>query len=105
MERRVRARWGDVSAVAGMRALRCLSVRVGHAGETYNVHETYALTANFDNIGGLKVRAPVKSAGVVVGRVALIQFDNDKFSARVTLNVDQRYKFPKDTTAAILTSG
>ena len=67
--------------------------------------ETYALTANFDNIGGLKPRAPVKSAGVVVGRVTGISFDNDKFNARVTLNIEKTYTFPKDTSASILTSG
>jgi phospholipid/cholesterol/gamma-HCH transport system substrate-binding protein len=51
------------------------------------------------------VRAPVKSAGVVVGRVATIRFDNDSFEAVVSMNVDKRYKFPKDTSAKILTSG
>ena len=97
--------WVGVFVVAGIVALLFLALRVGNAGETYNVRETYQLVARFDNIGGLKVRAPVKGAGVVVGRVADIQFDNDKFAARVTVNVDQRYKFPKDTTASILTSG
>jgi phospholipid/cholesterol/gamma-HCH transport system substrate-binding protein len=61
--------------------------------------------AEFDNIGGLKARAPVKSAGVLVGRVESIGFDNDKFVARVVLRLDQRYTFPKDTIASILTSG
>ena len=61
--------------------------------------------AGFTNIGGLKVRAPVKSAGVVVGRVSAITFDNQKFNAKVTLSLDSRYEFPKDTSAAILTSG
>lgn len=97
--------WVGVFVVAGIVALMFLALRVGNAGDTYNVRESYQLIAYFDNIGGLKVRAPVKSAGVVVGRVVLIQFDNDKFAARVTVNVDQRYKFPKDTTASILTSG
>ena len=67
--------------------------------------ETYALSASFDNIGGLKPRAPVKSAGVVVGRVSAIRFDNEKFVASVTLDIDKIYKFPKDTSASILTSG
>jgi phospholipid/cholesterol/gamma-HCH transport system substrate-binding protein len=67
--------------------------------------ENYTLYANFDNIGGLKPRAPVKSAGVVVGRVASIQFDNERFNARVAMTMESKYKFPKDTTASILTSG
>src|SRR4029434_1421530 len=67
--------------------------------------DTYQLVVRFDNIGGLKIRAPVKGAGVVVGRVGDIQFDNTAYAAKVTLNIDQRYKFPRDTTASILTSG
>jgi phospholipid/cholesterol/gamma-HCH transport system substrate-binding protein len=61
--------------------------------------------AKFANIGGLKVRAPVKSAGVVVGRIADIRFDNDSYEALVSMNIDQNYAFPRDTTAKILTSG
>jgi len=105
MNRTVLDLWVGVFVVAGMLALMFLALKVGNASETYNVSQTYLLVANFDNIGGLKRRAPVKSAGVVVGRVADIQFDNDKFMARVTMTVDQRYKFPKDTTASILTAG
>jgi phospholipid/cholesterol/gamma-HCH transport system substrate-binding protein len=59
----------------------------------------------FDNIGGLKVRGPVRSAGVLVGRVQEIHFDNERFQASVTLALDKRYEFPKDTSASILTSG
>ncbi len=66
---------------------------------------TYALQAKFDNIGGLKARAPVKSAGVVVGRVGQVTFDNKDFVAVVTLDMDPRFKFPKDSSAKILTSG
>ena len=105
MNRTVLDLWVGVFVVAGMLALMFLALKVGNASETYNVSQTYLLVANFDNIGGLKRRAPVKSAGVVVGRVADIQFDNDKFMARITMTVDQRYKFPKDTTASILTAG
>ena len=54
---------------------------------------------------GLKVRAPVKSAGVVVGRVADVRFDNESYEALVSINLDQHYQFPRDTTAKILTSG
>ena len=63
------------------------------------------LQAKFDNIGGLKVRGPVKSAGVVVGRVANIHFDPATYEAVVAMNVDSRYRFPKDTFASILTAG
>jgi phospholipid/cholesterol/gamma-HCH transport system substrate-binding protein len=63
------------------------------------------VVARFDNIGGLKPRAPVKSAGVVVGRVADVRFDNKTYEAAVTLRLDKRYAFPKDTSAAIMTSG
>jgi phospholipid/cholesterol/gamma-HCH transport system substrate-binding protein len=66
---------------------------------------TYALKAKFDNIGGLKPRAPVKSAGVVVGRVGAVEFDSEKYQAVVTLDIVDKYKFPKDSSAKILTSG
>jgi phospholipid/cholesterol/gamma-HCH transport system substrate-binding protein len=67
--------------------------------------EIYSVTAEFDNIGGLKVRAPVKSAGVVVGRVSDIRFDTANYRAAVSLDLDTRYPFPRDTIATILTSG
>jgi phospholipid/cholesterol/gamma-HCH transport system substrate-binding protein len=66
---------------------------------------TYRVVAKFDNIGGLKKQAAVKSAGVVVGRVESIAFDDKSFQARVTLALDQRYAFPKDSSMKILTSG
>ena len=105
MNRTVLDLWVGVFVVAGILALMFLALKVGNASETYNVSQTYGLVANFENIGGLKPRAPVKSAGVVVGRVSDIQFDNDRFTARVTMTIDQRYKFPRDTFASILTSG
>ena len=67
--------------------------------------KSYELTAYFDNIGGLKVRAPVRSAGVLVGRVHSIEFDNENFQAKVVLSIENNYKFPADTSAKILTSG
>ena len=70
-----------------------------------NFQSSYRLTAKFDNIGGLKPKAAVKSAGVVVGRVDTIAFDDKSFQARVTLAMDQRYAFPKDSSLKILTSG
>lgn len=66
---------------------------------------TYVLKAEFDDIGGLKVRAPVKSAGVVVGRVAEVRFDSASYRATVTMNIDGRYHFPKDTLLTVNTSG
>jgi phospholipid/cholesterol/gamma-HCH transport system substrate-binding protein len=69
------------------------------------IQSPYTLSAHFDNIGGLKVRAPVKSAGVLVGRVEEIRYDNERFQAEVVFTVDGRYKFPVDTFANILTSG
>jgi phospholipid/cholesterol/gamma-HCH transport system substrate-binding protein len=66
---------------------------------------TYQVTAEFDNIGGLKRQAAVKSAGVVVGRVESIGFDDKTFQARVTLALDNRFAFPKDSSLKILTSG
>ena len=97
--------WVGIFVCAGIAALFVLALKVGNASTTFNTGETYRIVANFDNIGGLKVRAPVKSAGVVVGRVEDIQFDAKKFVAKVTMKVDKRYQFPKDTSVSILTSG
>jgi phospholipid/cholesterol/gamma-HCH transport system substrate-binding protein len=69
------------------------------------VGETYTVTARFDNIGGLKPRAPVKSAGVTVGRVSSISLDGKTFQGLVTMELEKRFAFPKDTSAAILTAG
>lgn len=66
---------------------------------------TYRVTAKFDNVGGLKPKAAVRSAGVVVGRVEKIVFDDKSFQARVTLALESRYVFPKDSSLKILTSG
>ena len=88
----------------GIAALLWLSLRVGNLGED-RPSSTYAVETKFTNIGGLKSKAPVKSAGVLVGRVSDIKFDNDKFLAVVTLTMDGRYSFPKDSSASILTSG
>jgi phospholipid/cholesterol/gamma-HCH transport system substrate-binding protein len=89
---------------AGIGALLVLALKVGNMSG-FSVADTYKVYAEFDNIGGLKPRAPVKSAGVVVGRVSEVAFDNKSFRARVTLHVDKRYQFPKDSSASILTSG
>jgi phospholipid/cholesterol/gamma-HCH transport system substrate-binding protein len=67
--------------------------------------KTYQVTAKFDNVGGLKPKAAVRSAGVVVGRVEKMVFDDKTFQARVTLALESRYAFPKDSSLKILTSG
>jgi len=72
---------------------------------SFSTADSIQISAKFENIGGLKVRAAVKSAGVVVGRVGDIHFDNESFEAVVSMNIDSRYSFPKDTSAKILTSG
>lgn len=96
--------WVGFFVVIGMAALMFLAFKVGNLGAA-NGSETYVVTGQFDNIGGLKVRAPVKSAGVVVGRVTEIRFDTKSYRAAVTLSLDARYQFPRDTIATILTSG
>ena len=97
--------WVGLFVCAGIGALLILALKVGNMASLSIGDDTYTIYANFDNIGGLKPRAPVKSAGVVVGRVAGIGFDNNKFNARVALSLDKKFQFPKDTTASILTSG
>jgi phospholipid/cholesterol/gamma-HCH transport system substrate-binding protein len=72
---------------------------------SFTIGETYTVSAKFDNIGGLKVRAPVRSAGVTVGRVSAITFDNQSFQGMVTLEIEKKFQFPKDTSAKILTAG
>ncbi|MEK6663720.1 MAG: outer membrane lipid asymmetry maintenance protein MlaD [Pseudomonadota bacterium] len=104
MERKTLDLWVGLFVVAGLAAVLVLAMKVGNLS-TFNMSESYALQADFDNIGGLKARAPVKSAGVVVGRVTGITFDNASYRARVSMVVDKRYQFPKDTFAKILTAG
>jgi phospholipid/cholesterol/gamma-HCH transport system substrate-binding protein len=104
MERTTMDLWVGIFAAAGFAAILGLAMKVGNL-TSVNVGETYTVTAAFDNIGGLKPRAPVKSAGVVVGRVAGIKFDTDVYAAQVSLELDKRYPFPKDTFANIYTAG
>lgn len=96
--------WVGLFVLLGAAALVFLALRAGNLS-SFSFAPTYTLTANFDNIGGLKARAPVKSAGVVVGRVGSISFDDKVFQAVVTLNLEEGYEFPKDSSASILTSG
>ena len=95
--------WVGVFVAAGFVGLLFLALRVGNL--TFSTSQTYQVQAKFANIGGLKRRAAIKSAGVVVGRVSDIQFDNESYEAIVTLNIEASYKFPRDTSAKILTSG
>ena len=104
MERSTLDLWVGLFVVAGLGALTILALKVGNMG-SFGGAETYQLSAQFTNIGGLKPRAAVKSAGVVVGRVAGIVFDNEKFMAKVIMNIEKRYQFPKDTSASVLTAG
>jgi phospholipid/cholesterol/gamma-HCH transport system substrate-binding protein len=104
MERTTIDLWFGAFVTAGFVALLVLALKVGNLGAE-RATQTYRVEARFENIGGLKVRGPVRSAGVLVGRVADIRFDNDKFQAQVTLALDSRYSWPKDTSASILTSG
>lgn len=96
--------WVGFFVAIGLAALVFLALKVGNLAASSS-GETYALQAKFDNIGGLKSRAAVKSAGVVVGRVSEIRFDPENYAAVVTMSVDSRYKFPRDTFATINTSG
>ena len=96
--------WVGVFVAAGFGALLFLALKVGNL-TAFTTGQTYEVQAKFANIGGLKLRAPVKSAGVVVGRVADIRFDGETYQAIVTLNVEASYQFPRDTSAKILTSG
>jgi phospholipid/cholesterol/gamma-HCH transport system substrate-binding protein len=104
MKRKTLDLWAGIFIAIGLGALLFLALKVGNLA-SFSAAETYLVKANFDNIGGLKKRAPVKSAGVVVGRVEDIGFDTETYEATVTLSIDKRYEFPKDTSAKILTSG
>ena len=105
MNRKAIDLWVGVFVAMGFLALIFLALKVGNLGPTSQLGDTYQVRAKFDNIGGLKVRAPVKSAGVVVGRVGAISFDSKTYQASVAIDLDTRYQFPKDTFANILTSG
>jgi phospholipid/cholesterol/gamma-HCH transport system substrate-binding protein len=96
--------WVGLFVLIGAAALVFLALQAANL-LTLSFQPTYHVDAKFDNIGGLKPRAAVKSSGVVVGRVESITFDDKSFQARVTLAMESRYKFPKDSSLKILTSG
>ncbi len=104
MNRTVLDLWVGFFVAIGLAALLFLSLKVGNLSSSH-LSETYELKAKFDNIGGLKVRGPVKSAGVLVGRVVDITFDPASYEAVVSMTIDGRYRFPKDTFASIYTAG
>lgn len=96
--------WIGLFVLIGAAAILFLALKAGNL-LTLSFDETYDVTARFDNIGGLKPRAAVKSAGVVVGRVESIGFDDERYQANVVLRLQKRYQFPKDSSVKILTSG
>ena len=90
---------------AGIAALFMLAMKASNLGSV-SISDGYHVTARFDNIGGLRVQAPVSAAGVRVGRVTAITYDQDDFEARVHMVIDSRYnRFPSDTSASIYTAG
>lgn len=104
MERRAIDIWVGIFVVAGIAAFLVLALKVSSL-DAVTQADSYRLVAGFDNIGGLKPMAPVKSSGVLVGRVTEVDFDDQRFEARVTMLIDNRYQFPADTSAAVLTAG
>ena len=104
MERTKLDIWVGIFVILGLAALFGLATKVGNLTSN-NIKDTYTIYAHFENIGGLKPRAAIKAAGVVVGRVNSIIFDTEAYHAVVSIDVDNRYIFPKDTFANIYTAG
>jgi len=97
--------WVGLFVAAGILALAMLAFKVGNLTSA-DVMNGYKVMGRFDNVGGLKVKAAVTMAGVRIGRVSGIAFDNKKYQALVTMDIDGRYQnIPKDSSASILTSG
>lgn len=104
MQRSKNDLWVGLFVMLGAVALVFLALQSANL-LSLNFQPGYRVTARFDNIGGLKPQAAVRGAGVVVGRVESIAFDDKTYQARVTLAMDKRYAFPKDSSLKILTSG
>lgn len=104
MERSKNDIWVGLFVLVGGAAILFMALQSANL-LSLNFQRGYRLTAKFDNIGGLKPQAAVKSAGVVVGRVESISFDDKAYQASVTLAMESRYAFPKDSSLKILTSG
>ncbi|MDD3651013.1 outer membrane lipid asymmetry maintenance protein MlaD [Immundisolibacter sp.] len=97
--------WVGLFVALGLAALAFLSVRASNLAE-YSDGDAYTVVARFDNIGSLRVRAPVTVAGVRVGRVSGIDFDKQQFKAVVRMAIASRYdNLPQDTVASIRTAG
>ncbi len=96
--------WVGILVAIGIGAILFLALKVGNL-MTFSSSPGYRLEAQFDNIGGLKMRAPVKAAGVVVGRVESVRLDKATYRAVVTMRIDRGFEFTSDTIASILTSG
>lgn len=104
MQRSKNDLWVGLFVLLGAAAILFLALKSANL-LSLNFQSTYTVTARFDNIGGLKRQAAVKSSGVVVGRVESVTFDDKTFQATVTMAMEGRYKFPKDSSLKILTSG
>lgn len=96
--------WVGFFVVLGLAAVVFLSLKVANQS-SFRSAPSYEVHAYFTNIGGLKIHSPVKSAGVVIGRVSDIQFDTNNYQARVSMALDNRYRFSVDSSASIITSG
>ncbi|MDI1259771.1 outer membrane lipid asymmetry maintenance protein MlaD [Aquabacterium sp.] len=96
--------WVGLFVLLGAAAILFLALKAGNL-LTLSFDPTYVVTARFDNIGGLKPKAAVKSAGVVIGRVQAIKFDDKTFQASVEIALNKGVSFPKDSSAKILTAG
>ena len=96
--------WVGLFVLLGVVAVLFLALKAANL-LTWNFRSDYEVSAKFDNIGGLKPGAAVKSAGVVVGRVKKIEFDGESFQAKVTLALQSKHNFPQDSSLKILTSG
>lgn len=105
MKRSVLELWVGLFVVLGAAALLFLSFRVASGSGDTDASQSYTVTASFNDIGGLKVKAPVKSAGVVVGRVTGVVLNPEDYRAKVSMQLQKQYQFSTDTSAQILTSG
>jgi phospholipid/cholesterol/gamma-HCH transport system substrate-binding protein len=104
MNQRVIDFWVGLFVLIGFCSLLVLALKVGNLGLGTGA-TTYTISAKFNNVGGLKVRAPVRASGVTVGRVTSISFDSKVYQATVGMAIDAAYRFPLDTSASVLTSG
>ncbi len=96
--------WVGVFVTAGVAALVMIAMQVSNLS-SMSTGDTYQVLARFENIGSLNVRSPIKASGVLVGRVSNISYDDENYSAIVTLSIKSNFKFPKDTSASIFTAG